>query len=213
MKRPGAYIVSLAVPLVLLAGLAGCRHKVPPPPPPPAAAPPLSPNSMTDQKSLPAVPPPTGEKVGAPGSDEKAQQPPPPPPPKHTRRPRKRATTTDTAAASPTAMAAPTAAAAPASPGATAAAPVPDPAAALGQLSAGRNADTKESAQMNEEIRTQDARLSAIKQPASEDSEAILAQIRAFLSKARQAVKENDLDGARTLTTKAKVLLDELSKS
>ena len=38
----------------------------------------------------------------------------------------------------------------------------------------------------------------------------LLMQAQTFLEKATQAVAENDLDGAQTLTTKARVLLDEL---
>ena len=37
-------------------------------------------------------------------------------------------------------------------------------------------------------------------------------QIKDFLSKARQALSIDDLDGAKNLATKAKVLLDELTK-
>jgi len=36
-------------------------------------------------------------------------------------------------------------------------------------------------------------------------------QIRTFLSKAKQALDQDDLDGANTLVTKAKVLLAELT--
>ncbi len=64
---------------------------------------------------------------------------------------------------------------------------------------------------MNEQIHQQEGRLMALKHPLSNDGEAVALQVRAFLAKARQAVTDNDLDGARTLTTKAKVLIDELS--
>jgi phosphoribosylformimino-5-aminoimidazole carboxamide ribonucleotide (ProFAR) isomerase len=37
-------------------------------------------------------------------------------------------------------------------------------------------------------------------------------QIRTFLQKAKAALELDDLDGAHTLATKAKVLLDELTK-
>ena len=66
---------------------------------------------------------------------------------------------------------------------------------------------------MTEQIHAQELRLSRIKQPLSDDDKAITEQVQDFLSKARQAVIENDLDGAQTLTTKAKVLLDELTHS
>jgi hypothetical protein len=100
--------------------------------------------------------------------------------------------------------------------GGTAAAPaVPSPAPepSLGQLSAGSGADSRERAAMNEQIHTQEARLARIKTPLSDDAKEITLQVQAFLAKARQAVLENDLDGAQTLTTKARVLLDELAPS
>jgi hypothetical protein len=96
--------------------------------------------------------------------------------------------------------------------------PSPAPAAqpaqpTLGQLSPGGGADSRERAAMAEQIHIQEVRLSKIKHPLSDENEAITKQIEAFLSKARQAVVENDLDGAQTLTIKAKVLLDELSQT
>jgi hypothetical protein len=66
---------------------------------------------------------------------------------------------------------------------------------------------------MTEQIHAQEIRLGKIKQPLTDEEKAITEQIRAFLAKARQAVTDNDLDGAQTLTTKAKVLLDELAPS
>ncbi len=66
---------------------------------------------------------------------------------------------------------------------------------------------------MSEQIHEQEVRLSKIRHPLNEDDEAITRQVEVFLAKARQAVTENDLDGAQTLTTKAKVLLDELTRS
>jgi hypothetical protein len=66
---------------------------------------------------------------------------------------------------------------------------------------------------MNDQIHQQEARLLALKHPLNSDGEAVALQVRAFLAKARQAVTDNDLDGARTLTTKAKVLIDELSNT
>ncbi len=66
---------------------------------------------------------------------------------------------------------------------------------------------------MSEQIRSQEARLSKLKRPLGGENEAIAKQVELFLVKARQASTDNDLDGAQTLTTKAKVLLDELSGS
>ena len=46
----------------------------------------------------------------------------------------------------------------------------------------------------------------------SSDEQLTVTQIRTFLTKAKQALDQDDLDGANTLVTKAKVLLTELTK-
>ena len=45
-----------------------------------------------------------------------------------------------------------------------------------------------------------------------ESDAAVLMQVDAFLKKARLAIANSDVDGANTLTTKARVLLDELEQ-
>ena len=54
--------------------------------------------------------------------------------------------------------------------------------------------------------------LNGIKRALSSQEQETVSQIRTFLQKARQALSNDDLDGAKTLATKAKVLLDELTK-
>ena len=63
---------------------------------------------------------------------------------------------------------------------------------------------------MLHEIQTQEARLIKGRKASTSEAHAVQTQVQAFLVKARQAVAENDLDGAQTLNTKARVLLDEL---
>ncbi|MGA7886436.1 MAG: hypothetical protein WCA44_11895 [Acidobacteriaceae bacterium] len=53
--------------------------------------------------------------------------------------------------------------------------------------------------------------LDAIKHPLSAREQKTAAQIRTFLAHARDAMKTNDLDGARTLAVKAHLLLEELT--
>jgi hypothetical protein len=53
--------------------------------------------------------------------------------------------------------------------------------------------------------------LDAIKHPLSSREQKIAAQIRTFLAHARDALRTNDLDGARTLAVKAHLLLQELT--
>ncbi len=200
MRSPRVRAIVLALLPVLVVGMIGCRHKAPPPAPQVSTAPPLPPSSMTQVAPAPKLPAPAQPKVGPPGSDQKPQEV-QATPAKQPKRPRKHVVNPDvvaSAAPPPSVAAAPTA-------------PVPEP--SLGQLSAGSGADSRERAAMSEQIHAQEMRLSKLKHPLNDVDEAITKQVAAFLSKAKQAVEENDLDGAQTLTTKAKVLLDELTQS
>ena len=215
--------------LLLLCGLAGCRHAPPPPPPVAATPPPLTPSSITVITPLPSVPPEARANV-QPAPVEEPKPAPAPVVVKRTRRLRRKpspavpaaeqaqtpAPGAGTAAAPPTGTAtAPgggTAVEAPAAMVPTSTAPTTAEAAApaLGELSAGTAISGQERVRMLGQIQAQETRVAKIKEPATDDGRAIQMQVRAFLAKARQAVAENDLDGAQTLNTKAHVLLDEL---
>jgi hypothetical protein len=54
--------------------------------------------------------------------------------------------------------------------------------------------------------------LTGIKRSLSTEEKVTAAQIRTFLKQAQQALDNGDTDGAHTLATKAKLLLDELTK-
>jgi hypothetical protein len=54
--------------------------------------------------------------------------------------------------------------------------------------------------------------LNGIKRSLSTEEKVTAAQIRTFLKQAQQALDNGDTDGAHTLATKAKLLLDELTK-
>ena len=54
--------------------------------------------------------------------------------------------------------------------------------------------------------------LSGIKRSLSSDEKVTATQIRTYLKLAQQALDSGDTDGAHTLATKAKLLLDELTK-
>jgi phage shock protein A len=54
--------------------------------------------------------------------------------------------------------------------------------------------------------------LSGIKRSLSTEEKSTFAQIRNYLKQAQQALENGDTDGAHLLATKAKVLLDELTK-
>ena len=218
--------------LILTAGLGGCRHKeaqvVQPTATAPAATSGKAPAPITVITPLPSVPPQANLNV----KPEAASPAPAPnqPAPAEAKRPRaKRAEATGSEATNsidensdnstddtsqkpgkaatkqkgnettvlPSSPAATQAAAAEASP-------------ALGQLSTGTALSRQARTELLSQIDHQQGRIQTIKKPQTKDEEAILTQVRAFLEKARQAVAANDLDGAKTLSTKAGVLLDEL---
>jgi pantothenate synthetase len=54
--------------------------------------------------------------------------------------------------------------------------------------------------------------LSGIKRSLSTEEKSTAAQIRNYLRQAQQALENGDTDGAHLLATKAKVMLDELTK-
>jgi len=90
----------------------------------------------------------------------------------------------------------------------------PGAASPIGQLTP---ADTPEQAQKGKDTsdliaKTEDG-LNTVKRPLTTQEQETVNQIRAFLTKARTALTNQDFDGAFILATKAKVLLDELNKT
>lgn len=61
------------------------------------------------------------------------------------------------------------------------------------------------------QIDSTESSLNAIKRPLDAKEQKTAAQIRTFIAHARDALKTNDLDGARTLAVKAHLLLQELT--
>jgi ribosomal protein S20 len=84
----------------------------------------------------------------------------------------------------------------------------------IGQLSTtGDNTGTPARNEILKQIDDTEKGLSAIKRPLKQEEQTTATEIRTFLTKAKQALSQDDLTGANTLVTKAKVLLDELTKS
>lgn len=82
----------------------------------------------------------------------------------------------------------------------------------IGQLTvAGEATNTPQRNHILDEISSTEKGLNDLKRPLSKDEETTAAQIRTFIAKAKDAMKQEDLDGANTLVTKAKVLLAELT--
>jgi outer membrane biosynthesis protein TonB len=80
---------------------------------------------------------------------------------------------------------------------------------AIGQLSSGNPGDYRR--QTEDSIAAAERNLRAINRPLNDQEQRTVAHIRDFLKQARQALGSGDVDGAHTLTAKAKVLLAELS--
>ncbi len=190
--------------LLLLAGIAGCKHKVQSAAPPPAPSQVYFPSDVAKDQSLPQPPPPKPVEVKPPGSDVAQQPPPSKPKPKH-----HKAKPADSSTAQAGKEGTPAAAA----PAQVAAAGQPADGSPIGQLSPSVDSG---SALTRQQIQTQIANtengLNGLKRPLTSDEKQTETEIRTFLAKAKKALDQDDLDGANTLVTKAKVLLDELTK-
>jgi hypothetical protein len=89
-------------------------------------------------------------------------------------------------------------------------APVETPAvSAIGQLSSGSSSDSQQ--QTLDSIAASERGLNGINRTLNDQEQKTAAHIREFLKQAREALASGDVDGARTLAAKAKVLLGELA--
>jgi len=88
--------------------------------------------------------------------------------------------------------------------------PAPASVSAIGELSSGASGDQR--TQTEASINSTEKGLNAINRTLNESETKTAAQIREFLKEARAALNTGDVDGALTLTKKAKVLLAELSQ-
>jgi hypothetical protein len=83
----------------------------------------------------------------------------------------------------------------------------------IGQLSTDNaNSNTADRHAISTQIDSTESGLNAIKRPLSSDEQKTATLIRTYITRARDALKADDLDGANTLSTKAKQLLEELPK-
>jgi hypothetical protein len=83
----------------------------------------------------------------------------------------------------------------------------------IGQLStANDNANTADRRNLSDQIDATENGLNAIKRSFTPDEQKTVALIRTYITRARDALKADDLDGSRTLSTKARQLLEELTK-
>jgi molybdopterin converting factor small subunit len=89
--------------------------------------------------------------------------------------------------------------------------PVP-PASVVGALTAGGDAEPAEQQKASESISEVEKRLAGLSAATLETQKDGVARVRNFLRQANDALKNGDADGALTLATKAKLLLDDLLK-
>jgi outer membrane biosynthesis protein TonB len=201
--------VNLCSSLALLVVCTACSHRTPSPPQqaqaPPlqtgkGTLPPLSSTQQQEKSTSPLaspLPPPSAQSVPLP----------PPPPPKKVRHrtkpvPPKPAETAQTPEPAPQT----TQVSATQPPGAAAGSPI-------GQLTTGDSALGEKTKHETVDLigETQQG-LMGIKRSLSNEEKATVAQIRNYLRQAQQALDTGDTDGAHLLATKAKALLDELTK-
>jgi hypothetical protein len=206
MRNTVTKILWLSPVLVCTLVIAGCDQKVKPVQaqtqtlaPPIVDTPPPKPATVSTADLPPPVvgPPPATQP-----SSETATKP-VEPPKKPARHPKTPATTTPTAApATTTPQPAQEAAVTPPAPNTSV--------SAIGELSGGASGDQR--TQTEATINNTEKGLNSITRPLSDSESKTAAQIREFLKQARVALTSGDVDGAVTLTKKARVLLAELNQ-
>lgn len=203
----------VAVVTVLLLSLPGCEKKAKTalPPQAQAPAPVLPPSKMVHIPNLPSLPPPPLRDVAV--ATEPPENPEPARPQRithHKSPPVKPATPAPTTSGDVATQTGDKGAAPPQAQAANGAASEASP---IGQLSSSGEGATSQGRQDIEHlISDTENGLNGIKRALTGDEQTTSTQIKTFLVKAKQALAENDLDGAQTLANKAKVLLEELTK-
>jgi hypothetical protein len=212
---------------LLAAALTGCaRHRTPPPAPVTLTAPPtLKQTPLYTPDLAPAVPSPPP----LPGTVESTKKVEPAPPAQPDPNAIRKAVRVTKAAGAEKGTGESEAAAAPSAEKQAPATPPPPPAATqqasakdpsvlesakspIGELTAGSTEDSAETKREAVDlIQSSRKGVQGIKRALSSDETKTLAQINRFLDQAQKALDNGDSDGAYTLATKAKVLLDELT--
>jgi hypothetical protein len=98
-------------------------------------------------------------------------------------------------------------------PDTAAAAPAPSPEdAAIGALTAGGETNPQAKQEAVDLIASIEKRINALPAQMTDDQKTQVSKIRNFWRDAQDALKSGDAEGAKTLATKAKLLLDDLEK-
>lgn len=90
--------------------------------------------------------------------------------------------------------------------------PPPVPTVAIGSLTAGGETNPQSKQEAADLIASNEKRLAALAAPKGEDRKAEISTVKNFQRQAQDALTSGDAEGAMTLATKAKLLLDDLEK-
>lgn len=89
--------------------------------------------------------------------------------------------------------------------------PAPE-ATAIGALTSGGEANPKSQQETADMIATNEKRLNGLPAQLSDEQKAQISKVKNFQRQAQEALNSGDVEGAKTLATKAKLLLDDLLK-
>jgi ribosomal protein S20 len=83
---------------------------------------------------------------------------------------------------------------------------------AIGALTSGGEANPRSQQEAADMITANEKRLNALPSQIVEEQKAQISKVKNFQRQAQEALNSGDVEGAKTLATKAKLLLDDLSK-
>ncbi len=201
---------SIAASGLLLGLVAGCNHRQPKAAPPAAALAPARPVGQMAEMIPPMPPLPTYVNnrpimlnTSVPPEEPAKSATPPPRHTRHHARPSQESAPQEVAKSTP--------ATPPEHP--EVASTQPSENSPIGQLSTGNSdSNTADRQNMTNELNAIENALNGIHRSLNSEEQKTVALARTFIVKGRQALKTDDLDGAKNYTTKAKLLLQELTK-
>jgi hypothetical protein len=88
----------------------------------------------------------------------------------------------------------------------------PSESAAIGALTSGGETYSKSQQEAADMIAANEKRLNALPIQVSDEQKAQISKVKNFQRQAQEALNSGDAEGAKTLATKAKLLLDDLTK-
>lgn len=91
-------------------------------------------------------------------------------------------------------------------------APVLDEAASIGALSTGGDSSPRSQQEAADMIASNEKRLNGLASQIQEAQKAQISKVKNFQKQAQDALSSGDVEGAKTLATKAKLLLDDIEK-